>query len=53
MADAAYVIFNRDSRSCTGNFYIDEAILREEGITNFEPYAVTPGARLYGDLFLD
>jgi citronellol/citronellal dehydrogenase len=53
MADAAHVIFNRDSRSCTGNFYIDEAVLREEGITDFEPYAVTPGASLYGDLFLD
>lgn len=53
MADAAHVIFNRDSRRHTGNFYIDEAILRDEGITDFEHYAVTRGARLYGDLFLD
>ncbi len=53
MADAAYVIFNRDSRRATGNFYIDEAVLREEGVTNFEHYAVTPGAGLYTDLFLD
>src|SRR3954465_11575534 len=53
VADAAYAILNRDSRSHTGNFYIDEAVLREEGVTDFEPYAVTPGARLYPDLFLD
>jgi citronellol/citronellal dehydrogenase len=53
MADAAYVILNRDSRHATGNFYIDETVLREEGVTNFEQYAVTAGAALYSDLFLD
>jgi citronellol/citronellal dehydrogenase len=53
MADAAYAILNRDSRRATGHFYIDEAVLREEGVTQFEQYAVTPGARLYPDLFLD
>jgi citronellol/citronellal dehydrogenase len=53
MADAAYAILNRDSRRTTGHFYIDEAVLREEGVTQFEQYAVTPGARLYPDLFLD
>lgn len=53
MADAAYAILNRDSRSATGNFYIDEAVLREEGVTDFDQYAVTPGMKLYPDLFLD
>lgn len=53
MADAAYVILNRDSRHATGNFYIDETVLREQGVTDFEQYAVTPGAALYSDLFLD
>ena len=53
MADAAYAIFNRDSRSATGNFYIDEIVLREEGVTDFDAYAVTPGATLYTDLFLE
>ncbi len=53
MADAAYVILNRDSRSATGNFYIDETVLREEGVTDFEAYAVTRGAALYSDLFID
>jgi citronellol/citronellal dehydrogenase len=53
MADAAYVILNRDSRRATGNFYVDEAVLREEGVTDFDHYAVNPGTPLYADLFLD
>ncbi len=53
MADAAHAIFRRDSRQATGNFYIDETVLREEGITDFTPYAVTPGGPLQTDLFLD
>ena len=55
VADAAYVIMNRDSRSAgaTGNFYIDETVLREAGVTDFEAYAVTPGTPLFTDLFLD
>jgi citronellol/citronellal dehydrogenase len=53
MADAAYAILNRNSRSATGNFYVDETVLREEGVTNFEHYAVSPGTSLYTDLFLD
>ena len=53
MADAAYAILNRNSRSATGKFYVDETVLREEGVTDFDHYAVTPGARLYTDLFLD
>ncbi|MNC92828.1 short chain dehydrogenase [compost metagenome] len=53
MADAACAILRRDSRKATGNFYIDETVLREEGVTDFTRYAVTPGARLYTDLFLD
>ena len=53
MADAAYAILNRDSRSATGHFYIDEAVLREEGVTDFDQYAVSPGTKLYTDLFRD
>ena len=53
MADAAYAIFNRDSRAASGNFYIDETVLREEGVVDFEPYSITPGATLYTDLFLE
>jgi len=53
VADAAYAILNRDSRKATGNFYVDETVLREEGVTSFDQYAVTPGTSLYTDLFLD
>ena len=53
MADAARVILNRNSRTATGNFYIDETVLRQEGVTDFSQYAVTPGTSLYTDLFLD
>jgi citronellol/citronellal dehydrogenase len=53
VADAAHVILNRDSRRATGNFYVDETVLREEGVTNFEQYAASPGTPLYTDLFLD
>jgi len=53
MADAAYAILCRDSRVATGNFFIDETVLREEGLSDFESYAVTPGGPLQTDLFLD
>jgi citronellol/citronellal dehydrogenase len=53
VADAAYAIFNRDSREATGNCYIDETVLREEGVKDFEQYALSPGGSLYTDLFLD
>ncbi|MBW8874933.1 MAG: NAD(P)-dependent oxidoreductase [Acidobacteria bacterium] len=52
VADAAHVILTRDSRCCTGNFYIDEDVLRESGVTDFESYAVQPGQPLHRDLFL-
>jgi len=52
IADAAYYILSRPSSSCTGNFFIDEAVLAEEGITDLEKYSVIPGAQLYTDLFL-
>ena len=53
MADAAHAILCRSSRECTGNFFIDETVLIEEGVTDFEAYAVKPGAPLMKDLFLD
>jgi citronellol/citronellal dehydrogenase len=52
MADAAHLLLTRDSRCCTGNFYIDEDVLREAGMTDFEHYAVQPGQKLQTDLFL-
>jgi citronellol/citronellal dehydrogenase len=52
VADAAYAILMRDSRTCSGNFFIDEEVLREAGVADFEQYAVSPGTPLYSDLFL-
>jgi citronellol/citronellal dehydrogenase len=54
MADAAQVILTRDPRTCTGNFFIDEDVLKQAGVTNFDGYAVTPGAKEFiPDFFLD
>jgi citronellol/citronellal dehydrogenase len=53
VADAAVAILKRDSRTCTGNFFIDEEVLRAEGVTDFERYAVKKGEPLMRDLFLD
>ena len=49
MADAAYCIITKDSRKFTGNFLIDEVVLREEGVKDFETYAMVPGSPLMSD----
>lgn len=53
LADAAYYILEKSSVLCTGNCFIDEAVLKKEGINDLEKYSVVPGANLYTDLFLD
>ena len=53
MADAAHLILRSDSRTHTGNFYLDESVLRQAGVTDFEQYAVTPGTPLFTDLYVD
>jgi citronellol/citronellal dehydrogenase len=53
VADATRSIVLRDSRRCTGNFFIDEDVLREEGVTDLSKYSVVPGVELYPDLFLE
>ncbi|XP_048476148.1 hydroxysteroid dehydrogenase-like protein 2 [Rhincodon typus] len=52
MADAAYAIFSKP-KTFTGNFVIDEELLKEEGIRDFDIYAVDPGHPLLPDFFLD
>ncbi|MBK9160536.1 MAG: NAD(P)-dependent oxidoreductase [Nitrosomonadales bacterium] len=52
VADAAHAILVRDSRACSGNFFVDEDVLRAEGVSDFGQYAVSPGTTLFGDLFL-
>jgi len=52
LADAAYYILRRPTDTCTGNLFIDENVLAEEGITDLDKYSVVPGAKLYNDLFV-
>ena len=52
-ADAAYAVLKRDSSSCTGNFFLDQDVLEEEGVTDFEQYAIDPEAKLVSDFFVD
>jgi citronellol/citronellal dehydrogenase len=52
MADAAHAILTKPSREVTGNFFIDEEVLRKEGVTDFAKYQLVPGAELIQDLFL-
>jgi len=53
MADAAYAIFNRSSRDFTGQFVIDDAVLAEEGVTDFSGYRYDPTQELTVDIFVD
>jgi citronellol/citronellal dehydrogenase len=52
LADAAHAILVRPAATTTGRFFIDEEVLAAEGVTDFGPYAVAPGAPLLPDLFL-
>merc|ERR1719242_1916202 len=55
MADAAYVILTKDSKNFTGNFCIDDQVLKEVGVKDFSQY-LAPGATeksLMPDFFLD
>jgi citronellol/citronellal dehydrogenase len=53
MADAAQAIFNREARLYTGNFVLDEQVLREEGRTDFDDYRYDQAEELEMDLFVD
>jgi citronellol/citronellal dehydrogenase len=55
VADAAREILIRDSRQCSGNFFIDEEVLREAGVTDFKQYQVDPSldeSELVPDFFI-
>jgi len=52
MADAAYYILKRNSRTCSGNFFIDDEVLTNEGIKDLDQYAVNPGSKLAPDFFI-
>jgi citronellol/citronellal dehydrogenase len=53
MADAAYLIFNRSARECSGQFFIDDTLLYESGVRDFAPYSVSGAGPLFADLFVD
>ena len=54
LADAAYIVLNRESKGCTGNFFVDDELLASEGITDLEKYSVVPGTTDFLlDFFLD
>jgi citronellol/citronellal dehydrogenase len=53
MADAAHWILTQPARACSGNFFIDEEVLRKAGVTDLRRYAVDPSKDLLLDLFLD
>lgn len=52
-SDAAHVILTRNSKECTGNFFIDEDVLTDAGVEDMSKYAVEPGAELIKDFFID
>ena len=52
MADAAYFILSQDSKDCSGNFFIDDEVLKMHGIPNLDEYAVNPDVELVPDFFI-
>ncbi|HVW30829.1 MAG TPA: NAD(P)-dependent oxidoreductase [Polyangiaceae bacterium] len=52
MGDAAYVILTKPSRSFTGNFCVDDDVLRSAGVTDLERYSCIPGSELAPDFFV-
>ena len=52
VADAAYIILTKPSKETTGNFFIDDEVLIEHGVTDLSKYSVEPNARLIPDFFL-
>jgi citronellol/citronellal dehydrogenase len=52
-ADAAYAVITRPSRDCTGNAFLCEDVLAEEGVTDFDRYAYLPGVEPQVDMFVD
>lgn len=53
MADSAFNILSKNAKDFTGNFCIDEDVLKAEGVTDFAKYSVEPGQKLFTDLYVD
>jgi len=52
VADAAYFILTKSSRECTGNFFIDDEVLIENGVADLGKYSITLNSTLIPDFFL-
>jgi citronellol/citronellal dehydrogenase len=52
MGDAAHVILTRDAKAFTGRFCIDDTLLYEHGVRDFEKYRVDPSLDLAPDFFV-
>jgi len=54
LADAAHIILTSDARAHTGNFYIDDTLLAQHGVTDLDRYAMVPGTTNFiPDFFVD
>jgi citronellol/citronellal dehydrogenase len=54
LADAAYLILTSDPKATTGNFFIDDTLLAQHGVTDLDRYSVTPGTKDFiPDFFVD
>jgi citronellol/citronellal dehydrogenase len=54
MADAAHCILTSDARTTTGNFFVDDEVLAQHGVTDLDTYSVIPGNKNFlPDFFLD
>jgi citronellol/citronellal dehydrogenase len=54
LSDAAHLILTSDAATTTGNFFIDDTLLADHGVTDFDRYAVVPGTKDFiPDFFVD
>ncbi|CAH2000635.1 unnamed protein product [Acanthoscelides obtectus] len=55
VADAAYAIITQDPKKCTGNFFVDEKVLKDAGITDMTQYLYVPENhdKILPDFFFD
>ncbi|MCU0813905.1 MAG: NAD(P)-dependent oxidoreductase [Burkholderiaceae bacterium] len=54
LADAAYLVLTRDAKTTTGNFFIDDTLLAQHGVTDLDRYSVVPGTTDFiPDFFVD
>ena len=54
LADAAYLILTSDAATTSGNFFIDDTLLAQHGVTDLDRYSVVPGTTDFiPDFFVD